>query len=506
MMKPKRKPSRLKRGSVLAIAVLVLFIVATLTVSVLVLSTNFVRESSHSLRSTLAQGIAESGSDLGLRWLKDLGSPPSSKTAFAPFPANQALSGGFYTVSIVPSADNPQQPLKSYTIVSTGTYLDRSVTVRVLAKESSFGKYAYFTNKETSSVSGGRIWFFTRDRIRGPAHSNNANGTNFQINWTGSTSPIFDSLVTSSGPKIDYAPANPKSESDFSKIYGLGSKGVQTGVDPIPLPQTSDEQKNAAWGAAAGYPSLAGVYAPSGGGIYINGDASVQLKLDTSGNQQFLISQGAVLTTVTVNLANNSTTIQTGNNPPLTRGESGSGVLYCTGNITNLSGTIADNYVSAGQVIKRSAYTIATDVNANKSITVAGSLVQRTKFDPTKAVDDPSNLAAGTLGLIGKDVTVASGAPANMEIDGLVFAPGSQSADGSFGVANFGSKKPTGTLRVVGGIIQDARGAVGTFSGASMSTGYAKDYWYDARMADDPPPYFPTTGTYDTLSWQVQRQ
>jgi acyl-CoA synthetase (AMP-forming)/AMP-acid ligase II len=35
----------------------------------------------------------------------------------------------------------------------------------------------------------------------------------------------------------------------------------------------------------------------------------------------------------------------------------------------------------------------------------------------------------------------------------------------------------------------------------SLATGYAKDYYYDARLADNPPPFFPTTGGYDRISW-----
>jgi hypothetical protein len=33
-------------------------------------------------------------------------------------------------------------------------------------------------------------------------------------------------------------------------------------------------------------------------------------------------------------------------------------------------------------------------------------------------------------------------------------------------------------------------------------SGYSKDYRYDVRMVDSPPPYFPTTGQYDVKSWQ----
>ncbi len=49
-----------------------------------------------------------------------------------------------------------------------------------------------------------------------------------------------------------------------------------------------------------------------------------------------------------------------------------------------------------------------------------------------------------------------------------------------------------GCLYLSGGIIQKNRGAVGTTGG----TGYLKRYSYDVCGADDPPPYFPTTGRF----------
>jgi hypothetical protein len=49
-----------------------------------------------------------------------------------------------------------------------------------------------------------------------------------------------------------------------------------------------------------------------------------------------------------------------------------------------------------------------------------------------------------------------------------------------------------GCIQLVGGIIQDTRGAVGTSGG----TGYLKRYSYDICAFQTPPPYFPTTGRF----------
>jgi hypothetical protein len=55
-----------------------------------------------------------------------------------------------------------------------------------------------------------------------------------------------------------------------------------------------------------------------------------------------------------------------------------------------------------------------------------------------------------------------------------------------------------GCLYLTGGIIQRQRGAVGTITDNSplRGTGYVKRYSYDPCAAQDPPPYFPTTGHF----------
>lgn len=60
----------------------------------------------------------------------------------------------------------------------------------------------------------------------------------------------------------------------------------------------------------------------------------------------------------------------------------------------------------------------------------------------------------------------------------------------SFNVQNYNSGTPKGTLKVRGSIAQKWRGAVGTFSGSTATSGYAKDWGYDARLAYLSPPRF----------------
>lgn len=501
---------RSRTGAALTTTLIGLMVLEILGAAILSLASTGLNLAERSRRATLAFNLAESGTERAARWLKDQPSPPSGTTAMDPFGGVQTLGDGTYTVSVLPDPGNPGADLKRYTVTATASVQGRTQQVQLVLRQSSFGKYAYFTDKEVSSIGGGTIWFFSGDRIRGPAHSNNSDGGTFHVNWTGSTAPIFEDMLTSAASSITYAPSNPASESDYLKIFKTGSRGYQLGVDGIPLPSSTSVQQAVAWGAASGFPASPGVYVPNGagattGGIYINGDASVQMQVDGSGNQQFLITQGATTTTITVDLASNQTRVQVGSGAVQTYSGTGSGVLYSTGNITSLSGTVADNRLSVGSppaVVKRSAYTIATDVNNGKNITLTGPVKYKSAPDPTLPTNDPVNLQPGTLGLLGRNVIVASGAPTGMEIDAVMLAGSSSTTDGSFYVANWNSKSPTGTLKVVGGIIQKARGPVGTFSGGSISTGYAKNYYYDPRLADNPPPYFPTTGNYDRISWR----
>jgi hypothetical protein len=73
----------------------------------------------------------------------------------------------------------------------------------------------------------------------------------------------------------------------------------------------------------------------------------------------------------------------------------------------------------------------------------------------------------------------------------------------SYIVEKWYSGPPKGTLTTYGGIIQRERGPVGTFNGSTGQklSGYSKDYNYDTRLMASPPPFYPTTGDYISLSW-----
>jgi len=72
----------------------------------------------------------------------------------------------------------------------------------------------------------------------------------------------------------------------------------------------------------------------------------------------------------------------------------------------------------------------------------------------------------------------------SIEIDAAIM-----SVQHSFIVDNYNCGSPRGTLTVKGAIAQSFRGPVGT-GGASIATGYVKNYNYDDRFRVANPPFF----------------
>lgn len=124
-------------------------------------------------------------------------------------------------------------------------------------------------------------------------------------------------------------------------------------------------------------------------------------------------------------------------------------------------------------------------------------------------IDEDGNDAEGAddaLGIVsGDDVVVTSSAPSDLKLNATIMATGALAGDGddgSFYVQNYSSGSAKGDLNLYGGIIQEKRGAVGTFNTKSgkLTTGYDKQYSFDTRFESAPPPYFPPVEsklTYD---------
>jgi len=178
------------------------------------------------------------------------------------------------------------------------------------------------------------------------------------------------------------------------------------------------------------------------------------------------------------------------------------GLVFSDGNITALSGTVANNRVnSSGVITYRNSWTIAADTAASKDITLSASIRYSTSRNlaVSESADTNFTTYAGTLGIMAHNVNVAAGAASPLEFDAAIFATN------TFQAANY--NLPTGSsgsMTSIGGVVVHDAGyfAIANSSGVIQS-GYNELYHYDTRMPDYPPPYFPTTSSqYKLISWQ----
>jgi len=64
---------------------------------------------------------------------------------------------------------------------------------------------------------------------------------------------------------------------------------------------------------------------------------------------------------------------------------------------------------------------------------------------------------------------------------------------GSFGAEHYNTRPVSGELHLLGSMVQEQRGAVGTFAGSTIKSGFSKRYRYDTRLSDPNfrPPFYP---------------
>jgi len=155
---------------------------------------------------------------------------------------------------------------------------------------------------------------------------------------------------------------------------------------------------------------------------------------------------------------------------------------------------------SSGPSSTKKAKVILKGGNVDGRLTIVAEddikITDHIRYADDPAVNPDSNDA---LGLISKDdVWVTTAAPDDLDIYAAIMATGikSPSNRGSFGVLEYWDQQvgPRGALEVYGGIVQDKRGAVGTFNSNGPVSGYYKNYTYDTRFELEAPPFYPAIG------------
>lgn len=337
--------------------------------------------------------------------------------------------------------------MRRYKIVSVGTSGNVGKRLTNYVQVDNYARYIWFTDGE--NYQGVNVWFWDQDHLNGPTH------TNGQLNIAGhNPGPIFDGEVRSVNDQINYfnngnniASSN-SSNSPYDTPAFNGGLGL--GANAINMPRQATYLRNA---------SLSG-------GLRLNDNTAIAL--------------------------NSAGTLDITNRDYYD--------AHCTGKCKDCCTLTAQPLPANGALfVDGGSLTISGTLNGRLTAGASGDVIITGN---TVYANDPRVNPASTnmLGLISEsDVTIASEASYNLEIDASIMA-----LNTSFMLENWWTGSPKGVLTVYGGIIQDQRGPVGTFNGATGQklTGYSKNYTYDSRMLSNPPPFFPTTGDYVTLAWQ----
>lgn len=305
------------------------------------------------------------------------------------------------------------------------------VTTEVLMRQDSYSKYSYLTDSELSS-SGSNIWFWDKDELWGPIHTN---GT-FKM----SGSPTFNGLVTSPNT-WDAHPTNPTTPN----FYG-GTNFF------APLKSPPDSYEISKLTSAAN----------SSGLTFSN---QIEVEFFESSDEGYA---------------------------SIREYSSGSWTSWSNYKISDTNGIIS----STGRVDVKGVVKGAITLHSESLIEIDGDLTYST--DPL--VDSTST---DLLGLVSEgSVRIDRYAHTDSGTKDLNIHATIMALNTSFYVENYASGSSRGNLNLYGGIVQKNRGAVGTFSGTSIVSGYSKNYQYDTRLRSQIPPQFPRESIFSILYWK----
>lgn len=162
------------------------------------------------------------------------------------------------------------------------------------------------------------------------------------------------------------------------------------------------------------------------------------------------------------------------------------GVIYAEGTNVHVSGVLSGRVtIGAG----------GTTGNGKKGNIYIDAGIKYAHDPRSEASSDLLGLVADNSILIADN---AANANKSIDIQASVFC-----RTGGFTAENWSTRGVEGTIRLLGGIQHNARAPVGTFTGSPphLNSGYLKSYLYDERLMTDAPPFFPTTGQYEIVSW-----
>ena len=156
------------------------------------------------------------------------------------------------------------------------------------------------------------------------------------------------------------------------------------------------------------------------------------------------------------------------------------GVISSTKDIT-MRGTIDGQYT----------------VHSEKDIWIDGDI--RYNKDPAEHSD-----SSDLLGIVSEEeVIIDEDAQRSEGYSDLTIQASIMALNKSFKAEDYNSGGARGNLNLLGGIVQQQRGAMGTFSGGSIRSGFNKQYEYDERLLRMNPPSFPRESFFSIVHWQT---
>ncbi len=479
------------------------------------------------------------------------GQSPSTATCAGPFTASPtAYIYSFpYSMTIV----GQSQGTEVATLVDSGTiFLNASATAASYNQSFAawgmfIGTYALcsadlvpgtitgpvFTNGSWNFSNSGPYTFTDPVGQSGAQAGWDNGGCTASATPTNGINPTFAGGFNVSQPAVTLPPNSFNQEQAVLDGIGIASSAP------------TNAQLNAALKNAAGtaYPTggaASGVYVPytvsgspsvktfTGGGIFVQGNATVTLSPTTSSttSQTYTIVQGGVTTTLTIDPAAGSagtTTISTTglgtqiiNGVPQQLSSSGlslgdATMLYVNGAITALSGP------GQGQAAIQNGTALSVVSSGTNDITVTGDILYKSEpvtmtGTPTSnpPIDQlvPANNTGQVLGIFtaGGNVNLANTqSNGNLEIDASI---ATISASGSGGLVNTGNS--INTLTIVGGRIQNTIQNIGAttrnvlFDRRFLSGGFAPPWFPSTTVTPGPGVGGAVTATWKGTQWLNQ--
>jgi len=331
-------------------------------------------------------------------------------------------------------------------IVSVGTYDRFTDTVKVTLAPSKFSKFAYFSVNEGSS-----IWWTENDTVWGPFHTQDYMRVYHH--------PVFYGKATTRKNLIYYS----SQWQDKPYFYGGFEQGVNL---PIPDNSVSDIEPEAV-----------------SNGLYFTGHDTVYMNFDYD-SLKYKYSYSDDYTTVYLPDA------------------SPNGVVFANGSTVRLQGVVQGQYsVVSAAATSEIEVTVGYGRHRRTEIQTISSGGTIYLDDDIVFSKDPRTDPTSTdlFGIIAEDnvwITDNAANNNNINIDASIFCE-----NGGFGAENYDRRPDSGNINLLGGIIQDTRQAVGTFSSYGVSSGFSKRYMYDNRLLVASPPMFPGTGSFEIVAW-----